>query len=78
MSILTKKYIFKCKLAGLPVEFDTEELLDKKILKLLVDAGVWEKDPTGTDRFWKEYAYRILYPIRMIDTNGEIDASKIE
>lgn len=67
MRPLTKKYIFKCKLAGQPVEFNTKELLDKKILKLLVDAGVWRKDPASTDRFWKQYAFRILYPIRMID-----------
>jgi len=71
MNTLTKKYIFKCKLAGQPIEFDTEELLDKKILILLVNAGVWKEDPARTNRFWKEYAFTILYPIRMIDDDGK-------
>lgn len=69
MKPLTKKYIFKRKLAGLPIEVDTEELVDKKTLKLLVDTGIWEKDPAGTDRFW-EHSFRILYPIRIIDKDG--------
>lgn len=71
MNTLTKKYIFKCKLAGEAVEFDTEEVLNKKIRKLLMDTGVWKVDLACTDRFWREYAFTILYPIRMIDTNGD-------
>ncbi len=67
MTEITKKYIFKCKLAGLPDEVDTEELQDKKTLKLLVDAGVWKKDPIFTKKFWGEYAFTVLHPIRMID-----------
>lgn len=71
MNKITKEYIFKCKLAGQPVEFDTDELLDKKTLILLVNAGVWKEDPVFTKKFWKEYAFTILYPIRMIDDDGK-------
>lgn len=69
MTNLTKKYIFKCKLAGKPIEFDTEELQDKKVLKLLLNTGVWKTDPPFTDNFWKEYSFTILHPIRIINTN---------
>lgn len=71
MNKITKRYIFKCKLAGQPVEFNTDELLDKKILILLVNAGIWKEDPLFTKKFWSEYAFTILYPIRMIDDDGK-------
>ena len=69
--MLTKKYIFRCKLRGEPVEFDTGVLYHKEIHALLVQTGVWEKDPIATEKFWHEYAFTILYPVRMIDDDGK-------
>lgn len=71
MNTLTKKYIFECKLKGVPVEFNTNVLYHAEIRKLLALTGVWEKDPIFTDKFWKEYAFTIRYPVRMIDDDGK-------
>lgn len=70
MTRLTKKYIFTCKLSGKPIEVDSKSLCYKEILQLLVETNVWKKDPIGTNKFWNEYAFTILYPIRMIDCDN--------
>jgi len=67
MKILTEKYIFECKLKGKPVMIHTGSLYHKDILKMLVKTGIWKKDPIFTDKFWREYSFTILYPIRLTD-----------
>jgi hypothetical protein len=71
MHKLTEKYIFECKLKGVPVEFDTDILYHEGILRLLTTTGVWEKDIVGSNKFWKEFAFTIRYPVRMIDDDGK-------
>jgi len=71
MAKLTEKYIFECKLKGVPVEFATDVLYHAEIRKLLTVAGVWEKDIVGSNKFWKEFAFVIQYPVRMIDDDGK-------
>ena len=70
MQTINKKYIFTCKLAGKPVEILTDVLHHKEILRLLVETGVWKKDPAQTDKFWNEYSFKIIYPTRLIDDDG--------
>lgn len=70
MNKLTKKYIFARKLKGRPVEIDTTVLYHREILTLLITTGVWEKDPLFTSKFWDQHAFTILYPIRLIDSDG--------
>lgn len=71
MTLLTKNYIFRCQLAGEPVEILTDILHHKEILQMLVETGIWKKDPLGTQKFWHEYSFKIIYPTRLIDDDGE-------
>lgn len=69
--MVTKKYIFQCKLKGLPIKIDTVELQVAKVRKLLVEMGVWEIDKAMTDKFWAEFAYRFKYRVMTTDDDGE-------
>lgn len=64
MKPLTKKYIFECKLKGIPVDLrDVSTRSEwKKALNLLVDAGIFRFDESSIDRP-AGIRYDILYPI---------------
>jgi hypothetical protein len=67
---LTAKYIFQCKLTGEPVEIYADKLTKRK-LKFLTQRGVWKDDPLFTQKFWDEYSFTLLSPIRVIDSDGK-------
>lgn len=74
--MLTEQYIFCCKLKGEPVVFDTSLECNRKVLQLLMDTRVWEKNNLFTHRRYGEYVFTILYPIEIVDSYDKILLNK--
>lgn len=64
MNELTKKYIFECKLKGIPIDLrDVSTKSEwKKALNLLVKSGIFKFDESSIDRP-AGIRYSILYPV---------------
>ena len=66
---LTEQKVFLHKLAGEPIRIETEGL-KKADLKHIAKLGLWTPDPLLTSNFWKEYGFKVNYPILLIDSDG--------
>jgi len=64
LDTLTKKYIFECKLKGIPIDLRDVSSKDewKKVLNLLVESGILRFDGSSIDRPMG-IRYDVLYPI---------------